>query len=366
MALILEIQKGEKVPLPEDFHKINNLCANIYDQISDIFRDENYSFLRETNFDIDKSQKKVKEFQNKEIHPLDWLKENDLTDEIEIVVTKTILNAVTADFLNFVFESIHCAKRGKMTVAYSLIRKPITDSLLILEELLIDRKNFIEKFYFNSDITKYDPSRRNLDKLKIIETAISKLGFKNIFNAEYIHELRYDKKSDIGFNSISNKSIHIVTNDKNYKTENGEFNFIFSNNEDQEYYYKHYYNLVAYLLIYSASIINELISSLSLEPKQKEINTIKEFKRLIGLLLYSEYCSSSETPEKTSDIIYEKISENIIIKCENCNSKNTITKPDCILLFEANILLCTNCFNDLLATSSKTVVEQIKLFRDIK
>ena len=44
--------------------------------------------------------------------------------------------SVLADFVNFTFESLSCAMRGKMAVAFALLRKPFTDELLIFEQIL--------------------------------------------------------------------------------------------------------------------------------------------------------------------------------------------------------------------------------------
>lgn len=363
MKMILEIQEGDKVHLPKNLHETHNTCAIVYDLISEFIINDNYEFLKNTNFKFEEHHIKIDELKNNSITGLEWLKENNLTDQIEIVLTKKILIGVLGDLLNFVFESLHCAKRGKMTVAYSLIRKPISDSLLILEELLTDRKNFIKNFHFDGDINKYDPSRRNLDKFKIIESAINKLGFKALFDANYIHELRYDKKSPIGLNSMSNQAIHIVTKDKNYQTEKGELNFVFSSKENQEYYYNHYYTLVTYLLIYSSSIIDELTFSLTDNIDHHNIFIIKEFKRLIALLLFGENQNQSKLPNENSSLVFNEISSNVIIECEHCKTKNIISKPDCILLFKSNLLLCSNCFVDLKKTSINSVIEKINLLR---
>lgn len=67
--------------------------------------------------------------------------------DLELILTKHIILSITSDFINFVFESLYCAKRGKITVAYALIRKPFTDELLILEQLLYNRSDFIYRFF---------------------------------------------------------------------------------------------------------------------------------------------------------------------------------------------------------------------------
>jgi hypothetical protein len=60
-----------------------------------------------------------------------------------------------------------------MTVAYALLRKPLTDELIILEQLLTDNQNFICRFFHSGNPNKHEPSNRNIDKKKIILILLS-------------------------------------------------------------------------------------------------------------------------------------------------------------------------------------------------
>lgn len=46
------------------------------------------------------------------------------------------------------YESISCAQRGKVSVAYSLLIKPLRDNLLYLEWLLADKEEFYQNFLY--------------------------------------------------------------------------------------------------------------------------------------------------------------------------------------------------------------------------
>lgn len=81
-----------------------------------------------------------------------------------------------------------------------------------------------------------------------------------------------------------NHTLHIVTSDKNYKTENQNFNFVFSQKEDIERYYLHYYGFIQTLLIYSFSVIDDLVFNL-LSPTDRNQRVVMEFKKFITLLL---------------------------------------------------------------------------------
>ena len=348
MKPILAIDENEEVALPKKYHKINNLCAIIYDQLTEIYKESNYNGLSETSIDFGESCKLVEQFKNGEIHPLDWLKENDLNPEIEMVISKQIILAVVSDFINFIFESMYNAKRGKMTVAYALLRKPLTDELLIFEQLLGDKTDFINRFYHKGNPEDYDPSSKKLDKLKIIETAINNTRLQLFPSSEFIYDLRYNKECDYGINGISNHALHIVTRDRNYKTSNQNFNFVFSQQNDFNDYYEHYYNLVPYLLIYSTSIIDEIIFDILKDEDNQNLRTVKEFRRFIGLILLTEYTSISRKNKNKK--LFKKLSKDLVFTCPKCKKENTIERADCELFFETEFFLCTNCFENLLST----------------
>jgi len=352
---ILAIYKNEEVPLPTKYHKINNLCAIIYDQLTEIYKESNYNELLETSLEFGENTQYIEQLKKGEIHPLDWLKKNELNPEIELVLTKQIILAVASDFINFMFESMYNAKRGKMTVAYALLRKPLTDELLIFEQILGDKSDFINRFFHKGNPEDYDPSDRDLNKLKIIENAINKTRLPIFPSSEFIYDLRYNKKCDYGINGISNHALHIVTRDRNYKTSNQNFNFVFSQHDDIERYYEHYYNLVPYLLIYSVSIIDEIVFGILKDEDNQNLRTVKEFRRFVGLILLTEYTSISR--KRKNKKIFKELSKELVLTCPKCKAKNVIERADCELFFETEVFLCTKCFENLLSTieSVKTI-----------
>lgn len=356
MRPYLSIQDDEEVLIPKKYHKINDLCAIIYDQLTEIYKEENYAELNSTTIDLDNADDKLKSLDKQGKHILDWLKENNRKDDIEIVLSKHLTMAVTSDFINFLFESMYTAKRDKMTVAYSLIRKPYSDILLILEQLFVNRSEFVERFFHMGDPKGYDPSNRSINRLDIIEQALSKIRISGLFSAEHIHDLRYDKELDYGLNGITNHALHIVTNDKRYKTENQNLNFVFSNEEDMERYYEHYYNLVPYLLIYSASIIDGIVFELLTDNDNQKLRIVKEFRRMIALIVLMEY--TGIRTKKSNKRIFKAIADALSIKCAACENVNKIERADCELFLETELFLCTKCGNNILTTNE--AVESIE------
>lgn len=363
---MLYINKGDEIPLDEKFHKIHNLCAIIYDQLTEIFSLEEYSKLNSTNFNIDKDKHlDVEKFQNREIHALDWLKTNGLNEEISQVVVKHVTMSVLADFVNFIFESLSCAMRGKMTVAFALLRKPFTDELLIFEQILANDEDFMNRFFHDGEPNSYDPSDRKIDKREIIANALSKSKPNIIFNSELIYDLRYGKTLGKGLNGFSNHALHIVTKDKNYKTTEQNLNFVFFTKEDVKDYWKSYYFFVPYLLIYSVSVIDNIISKFLTTAENKHLFNVKIMIRLIGTLLWSEWQDGST---RKNSKIFEVLSDKLKLTCDECNSNIELERADFELLLQTGTLLCPKCFSNLISSpdSIKGINELVELLRTLK
>lgn len=351
MKQMLFIENENDEILPKEYHKINNICAVIYDQVTDILHKKNYKSLFETNIKFNKKNQNLEQLENGEIHILDYLKENELNDDIENILTKHLLLSISSDFLNFVFESLSCAKKCKSNVAYALSRKPFTDELHLLEQLLVDRKSFINKFFHIGDSKNYDPSY-NYEKKEIIRETIKKsieeLKMNYFHSKDFIYKLRYDKSFTQGINGISNKALHIVTKDKNYKTTEQNLNFIFSKQEDIFDQLKNYYSTIPHLLFYSTSVIDEIAFSFTKNSDtiNKSIRILKQFKRLVGYILYYE--ANQITEQIENDNLFKSISENLNLKCENCNSINKIIREDFECFFYYDSISCKKCSINIL------------------
>ncbi|MDO3695977.1 hypothetical protein QVZ41_14085 [Wenyingzhuangia sp. chi5] len=351
MKQILFIENETDEVLPKEYHKINNICAIIYDQITEIFTKKNYKSLLETKISFDKNIQNIEQLENDEIHILDYLKENGLNNELENILTKHILLSISSDFVNFIFESLNCAKKCKSTVAYALLRKPFTDELLLLEQLLVDRTDFIYKFFHIGEPKNYDPSfkYKNVEIIKeTIEKATSKLKMNFFYSKDFIYELRYDKTFVNGINGISNKALHIVTNDSHYKTTEQNFNFIFSRKNDIIEQLKNYYLTVPHLLFYSASIIDEIAFSFikNNDTENNSLRILKQFKRLIGYVLFTEENKVTKTFQNNE--LFKILSENLNFICENCNHTNETNRNDYESFFYSNSITCKKCSTDLL------------------
>lgn len=339
----IEIKKGDKVALPKKYHDINNLCAVIYDLLVDIHKDPRFKGLYNTKVELNEIPRKHlkgnKGYLTEEL--IEELRKRGKSKQINLVIKKRFLIAITGDMNNFLFESMYAAKRGKMTVAYALIRKPIEDMLLLLEQMLVDEDAFSESIFNEEKNVIYN--HESIDKLNLIKKTISKVRYKYMFSADYIYDLRYNKELDYGFKRLSNQALHIVTNDKNYRTQKGELNFAFSTKDDLNNYYKQYYTLVPYLLMYISFILDEIVFQII---TNKKVQNVREFKRIIGSLLYSKYLKLGT--EKSRKKISEYIANALPLECPTCNKPIKFEPADYEIFFFYDTILCPECIKNMI------------------
>ena len=360
---MLIIEKGKRSSLPKKYRPVNNLCAYIYDHFTSILQDKH--FLEHANLEISLDQEKqqlLNELTDNSIHALDFLQINGMSKELTEILKKHVTMSILGDFVNFIYESLSCAQRGKMTVAYALLRKPLTDELLIFKQLLIDPDDFIQRFFHLKDLKGYDPSEPNLNRKQIINDVFDKAHPGVVYVPELIYDLRYEKTNPSGLNGISNQALHIVTMHKAYRTEDGELNFIFSNDKDHKRYWEHYYYFVPYLLLYAAHILDELVFSWM--PDYKNLRGVRGLQRVIGFYLWSVHMQGKSKKVKASrQILLDFLAQFLNSPCENCGKPQEFEEADYILFFGEELLLCRHCYYNHL--SSDIFLERINTFMNL-
>lgn len=335
---MLVIDKTVKVALPKQFHFSNNICAYLYDQLTEILVDKHYAEMHSTAIEFGEDEKLKKLLIDEKVHAIDALHQTQKETELEIILAKHIVMSLISDMVNFIYESIKVAQKGKMSVAFALLRKPFTDQLLILEQILIDRKDFINRFFYIGNPDEYDPSSNKLQRAVIIERAVEKLNLLFSLNHELVYELRYDKTCKWGINGVSNQALHIVTNDKRYKTAKQDLNFTFRVEGETENYWEQYYCILPMLLNHTAAIVDKIVFELIKD--EEGVRGSKELKRFLAILM--TYNSKEE-----SKSMYKLLQQIFISTCSICCHLNKFNKSDFHMFFYESRFFCKKCFNPI-------------------
>jgi hypothetical protein len=271
---------------------------------------------------------------------LQWLEDNGHKDLVLILYYKQICAALLSDMLNFIYEALQCSKKGKLTVAYALLRKPFKENLFYLEWLLGDPTDFLSRF----DIGKIKELSINIalseeDRINIISKALDQTVVGNWLSAELIYALRFDKKFEDSLEPLFQKANHLVTTFKFLETEGQNFNFVFSDNESWESQWDHLYTFLPILLFHAVEIFEGLLAKFA---KRAEGFDLTGIRTLIGFAFWSRDCDL----EFDHNALFREVREHLTasnLRCEDCKSPIEFKDDQLLDLYEDYSLNCNKC-----------------------
>src|SRR6185312_7244804 len=118
--------------LPKEFHSQHKTCEFLLYQMEDFILKDTFKGLKVQTIQLDKEL----ELEDGE-HILDYLLRIDKSDEHNEIITSNILNAVIADTCQFLQIALFSSLQQRLTVAFSLIRKPFVYNLLVILRLYL-------------------------------------------------------------------------------------------------------------------------------------------------------------------------------------------------------------------------------------
>ena len=242
------------------YDRAHKLCFFIHDIMVDFLEtgEKNDIFLSK----VELSDLEKKEFWDYDGSILNWLKNKNKQSNYESLIKKTIIQALLSDMLHCIYESLKAMEKGKVSIAYMLIRKPIQENLYLLEEMIL-KDDFIDIFESNPlKLRHKNGGDVNGHDLRI-KTILKDLNFDQILDSHYLATLRYDKKSEDSFDGVCNQAMHLFTEHQAIKTENLNINFIFGTNESKETLYQFMYTRLPYLMYYIYLVFEKIANSIA-------------------------------------------------------------------------------------------------------
>ncbi|CAJ1811744.1 hypothetical protein COCAGNCG_01668 [Aeromonas dhakensis] len=165
--------------------------------------------------------------------------------------------------LHCIFECLSTSKKGKMAVSFMLLRKPLQESLYLLESMAIDKNSFVEHLSKNPLFLRPKNGGGPVGHAQRIDIVLDKMGLREIFSSQYISELRYDKKSYDSFDRVCNHAMHLFTEHSSIKTDLLNINFIFSGVEQIYSQQRYLYTRLPYLLYYIYCLFEYVASDIA-------------------------------------------------------------------------------------------------------
>ncbi|MDD5308619.1 MAG: hypothetical protein PHU25_14975 [Deltaproteobacteria bacterium] len=175
----------------------------------------------------------------------------------------TVFPAVLGDFLHFVYEALRCSQKTKLTVAIALLRKPLQDSLGLLETIFVDLLGFASKMVEKpADLNVKRSGGKPDEHVRRIGAVLDVLDEQRRFDAEFLAQVRYSRGAEDSFAGSFDKALHLFTSNKNIETEKLNLNFIFSGPDAWHTQRSYIYSRLPYVLCYARLLVEAVFSTI--------------------------------------------------------------------------------------------------------
>lgn len=326
--------------LPSELRFSHEYSLWLHDGLAQIVVEGRRRGLFETRIDLPNAVER--ERLERAAHVLNWIEE-DRSELMAEVLLKAIVPALLSDFCHFIFESLSCSRKGKLGVAYALLRKPLRENLHYLEWIVARPDDFLNTFYFKDSRELSFNHIGDADRVRgVVAEAISRCPSSAAFLPEYLYEIRFEKACQYGLEPLWNQALHLITTKPPIDTERQNFNFVFSSEEDIEGQWSMYYTHVPLLLYYAAELTDVLLAYAVKAPMPDIAHAVMH--RIVGFLywvhespvgyggnpdaavreLHVFHCPSCAAAIPTNKQTYEKLFYGKRIGCKNCKVRLSV------------------------------------------
>lgn len=306
--------------LPSEFNVAHDLCFFVHDVLAQFLVSGEASDIFTTRIAVEEYEL-TKDFDST-ADIFEWLEKNERFEDRARIIKTLILPAVLSDMLHCIYEALECSRKGKLNISYMLIRKPIQENLFLLESVILDEVLFAEKLA-TSPITLRPQSATGVEgeHKRRIHQVLKIIGQAEVFDAEYLAQLRYMKVED-GFDGACNKAIHLFTEHKAIKTEALNINFIFSDWDAKYSQWEYLYSRLPYLLIYIWRVIEHIGDDVC--PTHPEY-TLDMTRRVAAFVTLFAASTTNVTPPLAK--FYKSQHDWLLSHCQNLGFRS-LTKRD--------------------------------------
>ncbi|EKS7794444.1 hypothetical protein JGK43_002784 [Edwardsiella piscicida] len=252
-----------KVVMPSKYQSAHNLCFLIHDIMLQALISGEAAEIFMTKLKISHEDEVFLKSSN---NVFDWLDVRDRAKDKEKIIRATVLKAVLSDALHCIYEALKCSEKGKLNISYMLIRKPIQETLYLIESLFMDGSEFAKSLSENP-LTLRPKNAGGIDNhIKRVSRVVTLLGCDPRFSGDYIARLRCDKNNEDTFDGICNLAMHLFTEHRAIKTENLNVNFIFSDLDSKLSQWSYLYSRLPYILYYFYTLVENILSKIAKTP----------------------------------------------------------------------------------------------------
>ncbi len=268
-----------------------------------------------------------------------WLRDNGHMEVIHDLTYRQLTAALISDACHFIIESLLACAKGKTAVAYTLLRKPFKENLLLLEWLAADPVSFLEHFHGETTYS-YTPNRLSEEqRRRIITDCAALLGASPFVDTEFLYDVRFSKRVPYSLEQLWTKSTHLVTNAEGTATEPGNLNFVFSTRSAVREQWQYYYTIVPLLLAYFVAVAEHVVARF-IDWKEPQ-RTFQLLLRTLALGRATEVIQAK--PGKVVSGLVADIEEMLAITCTSCELPVSLIGTNTDRLWNTAHVQCAKC-----------------------
>jgi hypothetical protein len=237
--------------LPKEFHKQHKTCEFLLYQIEDFILKDTFKGLRVKTIQLEKEL----ELLDGE-HILAYLLRASKSNNHNEIITCNILNAIIADTCQFLQIALFSSLQQRLTVTFSLIRKPFVYNLLVILRMYLT-SDFLERFNKEEGFDTTGLSKQDI--IELLNASENMLFTKTITAAE-VYDFVFNQTLPNSLVNMSNKALHpSTTRNKNNQTEIQNINFVFSTKESITTQWDYLYRRLPFLLLYLNEVLEFIV-----------------------------------------------------------------------------------------------------------
>ncbi len=260
----MEIDKKENLKISEEFlpfHDFLNYCRICFSSMIE-YADKKHLSKESINYksDTDKMAfESICKNQNKDVDQ--WLIDNGYKDTVFNFYFKHLFFSLLVDFCNYYNASLDMAFNGNIYVAWSLLRKPLQETLAYIEWLYVDKDELLNLLINSTDVSSYEiMNKKNKSKIKQHIELIQPCGSSEKIN---IYDFRYSYEKQLTLNGILQATNHLITTRPYLKTSPSGLNFIFPDDDSIHRDTGFYYTSLPYVMEYTVDLVMKIFGNIA-------------------------------------------------------------------------------------------------------
>lgn len=274
---------------------------------------------------------------------VDWMNSTNRHREAKDVVERTLIHELLSDACQFLFESIECAAKGKISVAFALLRKPLRDQLFMMEWMLADRDGFLLEFSKGPEqVDICDLLKKKGQWMRsIVESALQLSAYGHFTDHKFLWELRFEKSVHWSLENDWNQALHLITTHKHYRTDVESLNFAFITEESREELQRRFYLLTTSVLIHFCGVVKAIIKRW--DPSFISLGRLFGI-RLCANLELSTRAMVDEEVDPFGVVAVNELLEELGFECAECQKPLRIAGSGELEQFVIDVLVsCSHC-----------------------